>query len=60
MKKNKEESPRHTIIITLGEMEKKDSSIGDDDIDEGEEGGDIGDKIVKRMIKKNKKKGGKC
>lgn len=58
MKKDKKESVRNTILITLGEMSKKkmpESEEEGEGEEESEESGDVGDKIVLKMIPKGKK-----
>jgi hypothetical protein len=59
MKKDKKDSVRHTILITLGEMAKKkmpEMEEGEDqEYDEEDE--DLGGKIILRMMPKSKKNG---
>jgi hypothetical protein len=60
MKKDKKESVRHTILITLGEMAKKkmpDSEEEGEEQEYDEEDEDLGGKIVLRMMPKSKKNG---
>jgi len=57
MKKDKKDSVRHTILITLGEMAKKKMPASEEGEEQeyDEEDEDLGGKIVLRMMPKGKK-----